>query len=91
MTHPNTTDYRNKAERDVAYWRERCEALEGESTLQKTQIAPPHTVTRDDAIRFLETACRNWRKMPSLSGADIRDVADALAGFKPSATLEGDA
>lgn len=25
--HPNATDYRNRGERDAAYWRELCERL----------------------------------------------------------------
>ena len=39
------------------------------------------TVTRDDAIAFLEVACRNWSKVPKLSEEDIGDVAMALLQF----------
>lgn len=39
----------------------------------------------DDAVRFLEEACRNWRTVPKLSANDIEDVADALARYKAAA------
>lgn len=38
-------------------------------------------VTRDDAVKFLEQACRNWRHVPHLSNEDIADVMVALAVF----------
>ncbi|WP_313231894.1 hypothetical protein [Sphingobium yanoikuyae] len=38
-------------------------------------------VTRDDAVKFLEQACRNWRHVPKLSNEDITDVMVALAVF----------
>jgi len=41
-----------------------------------------HTpVTREDAIRFLEGACRNWSNVPPLSEDDIGDVASELLRF----------
>ena len=43
-----------------------------------TELKP---CTRDDAIAFLETAGRNWRRFPALSNDDLADVADALTGF----------
>lgn len=39
------------------------------------------TVTRGQAMGFLEEACRNWRKMPPLSVSDLDDVAGALSTF----------
>ncbi|MGE8143029.1 hypothetical protein ACQKOE_13725 [Novosphingobium sp. NPDC080210] len=42
------------------------------------------TVTDEDrkaAIRFLESACRNWRNLGPLSNDDIADVAGALARY----------
>lgn len=39
------------------------------------------TVTQADALKFLEGATRNWRKMPKLSAEDVEDVADALHWF----------
>lgn len=38
-------------------------------------------VTRDEAINFLENACRNWSHVPRLSEDDIGDVATALLWF----------
>lgn len=38
-------------------------------------------VTQADAIKFLESACRNWTDMPSISTEDIADVAGALQRF----------
>ncbi|WP_313326207.1 hypothetical protein [Sphingobium yanoikuyae] len=38
-------------------------------------------VTKDDAVKFLENACRNWKHVPRLSNEDIADVMVALAGF----------
>lgn len=39
------------------------------------------TIDHNQAIRFIETACRNWRHVPPLSSDDIADVADALTHF----------
>ena len=39
------------------------------------------TVTRSQAVDFLNEACRNWRKMPPLSVSDLDDVAGALSTF----------
>lgn len=39
-------------------------------------------VTREDAIKFLETACRNWSEVPKLSEEDIADVASELLRFR---------
>ena len=46
-------------------------------------------VSRDDAIKFLEGACRNWSKVPRLSTDDLDDVATELTRFfaKRSALL----
>ncbi|WP_103730674.1 hypothetical protein [Novosphingobium sp. HII-3] len=38
-------------------------------------------VSRDDAVKFLEHACRNWRHLAPLSEDDVQDVAEALAAF----------
>jgi len=38
-------------------------------------------VTRDEAIKFLETACRNWQHVGPLRDDDLSDVADALSRF----------
>lgn len=38
-------------------------------------------VTREDAIKFLEGACRNWKHVPRLSDEDVRDVATELTRF----------
>lgn len=38
-------------------------------------------VTREDAISFLEGACRNWSHIPKLSEDDIGDVASELLRF----------
>ena len=35
----------------------------------------------DDAIKFLETACRNWNHVPRLRPDDIEDVRAALQSF----------
>ncbi|MFD1330232.1 hypothetical protein [Mycoplana ramosa] len=42
------------------------------------------TVSRDEAIKFLERACRNWSKVPRLSEDDIADVASELLRFVAS-------
>ena len=39
------------------------------------------TVTRDDAVKFLESAVRNWSRVPRLSNDDLDDVAGALSSF----------
>jgi hypothetical protein len=39
------------------------------------------TVTNEDAIKFLEGACRNWTKVPRLSNDDLHDVATELDRF----------
>ncbi|KKX28260.1 hypothetical protein [Rhizobium sp. LC145] len=54
--------------------------------------APPQTslrvpVTREDAIKFLEGACRNWSKVPRLSNDDLQDVATELSRFVASRAL----
>jgi len=36
-------------------------------------------VSREDAIKFLERACRNWSAIPPLSNDDIEDVAKELS------------
>lgn len=38
-------------------------------------------VTRQDAISFLESACRNWSHVPKLSEDDLGDVASELLRF----------
>lgn len=38
-------------------------------------------VTREEAIKFLESAVRNWLHVPRLSNHDIDDVAGALTSF----------
>lgn len=38
-------------------------------------------VTPEQATSFLETACRNWSRIPGLSKADVEDVRAALADF----------
>lgn len=38
-------------------------------------------VSREDAIKFLESACRNWDHVGPLSHDDIDDVAGSLASF----------
>ena len=35
----------------------------------------------DEAISFLENACRNWSRVPKLSKDDVGDVARALTGI----------
>lgn len=42
------------------------------------------SVSREDAIKFLEGACRNWSKVPRLSNDDIQDVATELERFATS-------
>lgn len=44
-------------------------------------LKPLPIITKAEAVRFLESACRNWRRMPSLSQDDLADVADALTHF----------
>lgn len=39
------------------------------------------SVTREEAIKFLESACRNWTRVPPLSEDDIGDVATELLRF----------
>lgn len=39
------------------------------------------SVTREDAVSFLEGACRNWSHVPKLSEDDIGDVAVELLRF----------
>lgn len=39
------------------------------------------SVTREDAIAFLESACRNWSHVPKLTEEDIADVASELLRF----------
>jgi hypothetical protein len=53
-----------------------------ENTPPQTNTAP--TVTRKDAIKFLEGACRNWSKVPRLSNDDLQDVATELSRFMAS-------
>ena len=43
-------------------------------------------ITREDAIKFLEGACRNWSKVPRLSNDDLQDVATELSRFVASRT-----
>jgi hypothetical protein len=45
--------------------------------------------SRDDATKFLETACRNWQCNLRLSDSDIQDVAEALTRFKQQAIAKG--
>lgn len=49
--------------------------------LRETGTGRVQPVTSDDAVAFIETACRNWADMPELSLADITDVAAALYQF----------
>lgn len=42
-------------------------------------FVPP--VTNEEAIEFLENACRNWAEFPVLSPPDIEDVAKSLTRF----------
>ena len=42
-------------------------------------------VTRDQAISFLESACRNWKRLPPLDNDDIEDVRLALHRFRTPA------
>ncbi|MDI6838062.1 MAG: hypothetical protein QMD99_20425 [Rhizobiaceae bacterium] len=47
-------------------------------------------VTREDAIKFLERACRNWSKVPKLSYDDVDDVVVELSRLLSAiATTEG--
>lgn len=43
-------------------------------------------VTVEQAIAFLENACRNWSRVPRLSKDDIADVAMALSRFRLQST-----
>lgn len=43
-------------------------------------------VTVEQAIAFLENACRNWSRVPRLSKDDIADVAMALSSFRLQST-----
>lgn len=43
-------------------------------------------VSREEAVRFLECATRNWSKVPPLSEDDIGDVATELLRWKIAAT-----
>lgn len=45
-------------------------------------------VTREEAIKFFEGACRNWSKVPKLSEDDIGDVASELLRFSLAARAE---
>jgi hypothetical protein len=45
---------------------------------QTAELVP---VTQADAIRFLETAVRNWSHVPVLSNSDVDDVRSALQAF----------
>lgn len=47
--------------------------------------------TRDDATRFLETATRNWSRVPPLSDSDLDDVAGALNSFVRAALAKAGA
>ncbi|TCP88944.1 hypothetical protein C8J31_102113 [Rhizobium sp. PP-CC-2G-626] len=42
---------------------------------------PLQSVSREEALDFLGTAARNWRRLPPLSEDDIGDVATALLWF----------
>jgi len=42
-------------------------------------------VTNLDALRFLESACRNWDPMPPLTTDDIGDVREELQRFRIAA------
>ncbi|KFC62731.1 hypothetical protein FF80_03298 [Devosia sp. LC5] len=44
-------------------------------------------VSRDEAIAFLEGACRNWSSVPKLSEDDIGDVASELLRFVSARSL----
>lgn len=44
-------------------------------------LKPFPIITKAEAVRFLESACRNWRQLPPLSQDDLADVADALTHF----------
>ena len=48
-------------------------------TTEATLFVPP--VTNEEAIEFLENACRNWAEFPVLSPPDIEDVAKSLTRF----------
>ena len=39
------------------------------------------SISREEAIQFLEMACRNWSHVPALSEDDIGDVASELLRF----------
>ena len=45
------------------------------------EAAEAGDVLREQAIQFLEGACRNWSKVPRLSEGDISDVATELTRF----------
>ena len=44
--------------------------------------------TKDEAIKFLECAVRNWSHVPRLSNDDIDDVRVALNSFRRAAVAE---
>lgn len=50
-------------------------ALSGEVSMSE------ETITKQDAVSFLETAGRNWRFFPRISDDDIEDVRSALVGI----------
>lgn len=43
-------------------------------------------VSTEDAIGFLESACRNWQFVPRLSADDLQDVAKELTRFSYAQT-----
>lgn len=38
-------------------------------------------ITEQDAVSFLESACRNWETFPFINDDDIEDVRSALVGI----------
>ncbi len=73
-----------------------------EGAVEYTATPAPHDLSRghlavtcsdEEAISFLETACRNWSHVPRLSKDDLADVATALVHFvarKTAAATEAD-
>lgn len=50
------------------------------------QAVKTQNITREEAIEFLERACRNWSKVPHLSDNDLFDVAVELTRFSSART-----
>jgi hypothetical protein len=82
MTNPTGDALKASAARENALCKIELSRALASAALSPVEQAPqPVVVTRNEAISFLEGACRNWRHVPELSDDDIGDVATELMRF----------